>query len=73
MNPCIHHWLLDAQSKGRCLKCGASKRFLTPMEVGALLDRPRTHTIYPSAASWQYREYLAAAESAIRAPGLYRP
>ncbi len=29
---CVHHWIIDSNNVGRCIKCGAVKDFGKPLE-----------------------------------------
>jgi hypothetical protein len=31
---CVHHWIIDKDNVGRCVKCGAAKDFGVAWEVG---------------------------------------
>lgn len=39
-HPCRHHWMLDANSFGRCRDCGAERQFVrSGFQVPAFSDR----------------------------------
>jgi hypothetical protein len=30
---CVHHWLINANLRGVCLKCGAARKFPDPSKI----------------------------------------
>jgi len=41
---CVHHWLIDLDNIGHCIKCGAVKNFGALMRKEGILQPARQHS-----------------------------